>query len=71
MGPSFTTLVPPCGHKLRIPKRDRAVFFVDNGVEHVPGFPIEHDGWVGFWLDVDFVELLLPKADKRSQLAAR
>jgi len=61
-------VIPPCGHKLRVKKRDRAVVLVDQGVEHVPGFPIEHDGRVGSRLDVDFVELLLPEADECGQL---
>jgi hypothetical protein len=70
-GTVVDNVVPPRGHKLRIKERDRAVLFVDDGVEHVTGFSVKHDGRIGLRLDVNLVELLLPEANKRSQFTGR
>jgi len=46
-------VVPPRGHKLWVKERDRAVLLVDDGVEHVIRFAVEHDRKSGVRLDVD------------------
>jgi transposase InsO family protein len=58
-------VVAPRGDKLRVPKWDRAIFFVDDCGEHVIGFAVSHNRRVGFRLDVNFVELPLSAATKR------
>src|SRR5207248_9092916 len=58
-------IVSPRGNKILVPKRYRAVPLLDNGVENVIRLAIEHDGWVGIQLNVDFVKLLFSDTDQR------
>src|SRR5437763_6300326 len=61
----------PRGDELRVPKRDRVVFLLDQRGVYVIGLPVQHDRRSGFRFYIDLVEFPLAIGDERGQLVRR
>jgi len=61
----------PRRQKLRFPKSQCTVLLLDDRVEYVVGFAIEHDRRLGVMLDINLIELRFALANEYRQLMGR
>ena len=63
--------MPPGRYQLRVPERNRAIFFLDYDLEYVVGLSIKDDLRTGRRFDVDLVKFFFAAADQLGQFMRR